>query len=156
MKTEVVDLIGDVETVYKLELEGVPNAQARPRRGVQGCFYNPNKKAKEAFKQVINRGMADTPIFKEGLPVAVEIKFYMKRPNSHFKSNNRLKGLKALVPFWFVASPDIDNLAKFVLDGMNKLVYEDDRQVSILVVHKLFDSNAGCNGRTVIEVKKLN
>jgi len=81
---EVVDITGDTMTVgYRLELEGVPNAQARPRIGKYG-FYNPNSKAKAAFKAMIKGGIS-APIFKEGQPVAVEIKFYMRRPNTHFK-----------------------------------------------------------------------
>ena len=89
--------------------------------------------------------------------MAVEIKFYMRRPNAHFKSKkDRLKALKAiLLPFAHVHSPDIDDFAKFVLDGMNGLVYHDDKQVAKLVVHKLFDSEHGCNGRTEIEVTKF-
>lgn len=50
----------------------------------------------------------------------------------------------------------MDNLAKFVLDSMNKLVYEDDKQVVKLVVCKLFDSEHGCNGRTVVELAKFD
>ena len=60
------------------------------------------------------------------------------------------------LPFACITSPDIDNLAKFVLDGMNQLVYEDDKQVVKLVVYKLFDSEHGCNGRMVVEVTKFD
>lgn len=80
----------------------------------------------------------------------------MKRPNNHFRCNDRLKTLKAGWPFASVAAPDIDNLAKFVLDVMNGLAYEDDRQVVKLVVYNLFDSEHGCDGRTVIEVTRFD
>ena len=42
-----------------------------------------------------------------------------------------------------------------VLDGMNGLVYHDDKQVVKLVVYKLYDSEHGCGGRTVIDVTKF-
>lgn len=38
---------------------------------------------------------------------------------------------------------------------MNGLVYEDDKQIVKLIVCKLFDSEGGCNGRTVVEVTKF-
>jgi len=154
---EVVDIADDsaVRVSCKLELEGVPNAQAGPRIGKCG-FCKPNSKAKTGFKAIVKSGASDTPTFEEGQLVAVKIKFHMRRPDAHFKCNDRLKALKAIPPFAHVASPDIDNLAKFVLDGMNKLVHHDDRQVAKLVLCKLFDSEHGCNGQTVIEVTKFD
>ena len=47
-------------------------------------------------------------------------------------------------------------LRGFVLDGMNGLVCEDDKQVVKLVVYKLFDSEGGCDGRTEVEVTKFD
>ena len=70
--------------------------------------------------------MTTPQIFNCKQPLSVCKKLFMSRPNDHFKSNNRLKGLKALLPNARVGTPDIDNLVKFVLDGMNKLVYTDD------------------------------
>lgn len=140
---------------WKLEVEGVPNAQGRPRIGKGGGFYNPNSRAQKAFKTVVKGNVDGAPVFGEGQPVAVDIKFYMRRPNTHFKGKDRSKALKTVLPFAHVAHPDIDNLAKFVLDGMNGLVYKDDKQVAKLVVCKLFDSEGECNGRTTVEVIKM-
>ena len=47
-------------------------------------------------------------------------------------------------------------MVKFALDGMNELVYQDDKQVAKLVACKLFDSEGDCNGRTVVKVTKSN
>ena len=93
-------------------------------RGLVGMFffYNPNNKAKEAFKEKIKTGISG-PVFGSDQPLVVKIRFYMRRPNTHFKDRSRLNALKAMLPFAYVAAPDIDNLAKFVLDGMNGLVY---------------------------------
>jgi Holliday junction resolvase RusA-like endonuclease len=33
---------------------------------------------------------------------------------------------------------DVDNLAKSLLDGMNQIVYHDDRQVALLTVGKVY------------------
>ena len=48
--------------------------------------------------------------------------------------------------------PDIDNLAKLVLDALNGIAHSDDKQVVKLVAHKLIDTVGACGGRTVVEV----
>ncbi|KAL7573106.1 hypothetical protein ACA910_018787 [Epithemia clementina (nom. ined.)] len=156
---EVVDITNNDVTVgigYKMESEGVPKAQTRPRLGRNGFFCDPRNKDMVIFKAKIKDGIAKVLIFDSEQPVVVNIKFFMRRPNTHFKGRDRLNVLKANLPFAHVAAPDINNLAKFVLDGMNKLVYKDDKQVVKLVVCKLFDSECGCNGRTVVEVTKFD
>ena len=37
-----------------------------------------------------------------------------------------------------LTKPDVDNIAKIILDGMNGTVYEDDAAVSLLVVRKTY------------------
>lgn len=44
----------------------------------------------------------------------------MRRPN--FKGNDRSKPLKTNMPVAHIIAPDVDNLVKFVLDRMNKIV----------------------------------
>ena len=64
--------------------------------------------------------------------------------------------LKGIAPFARPIRPDIDNLAKFVLDALNGLLYTDDRQVVKLLVYKLLDNQGECEGRTVVEVSAFN
>lgn len=156
---EVVDVTDEsvvANVSYRLEQDGVPKTQARPRLG-RGGFYNPNSKDMSAFRARIKGGIPHPPIFGVNQPVAVNIKFFMRRPNTHFKCNDRLKPLKTGLPVTHITSPDIENnLTKFVLDGMNKLVYEDDKQAVKLTALKLYDSEGGCDGRTVIAVTKFD
>ncbi len=96
-------------------------------------------------------------MFPAGKFVTVEINFHMRRPNSHFRNGNR----------WWTAltdcarkikvqahGGDIDNLAKFVLDGMSGVVYHDDNQVVKLMVSKNTDTKDDCAGRTVVTVSE--
>ena len=95
-------------------------------------------------------------VFGVGVPVVVTVKFFMRRPNHDFKGGNRSSGcLKSMVALVRPIRPDIDNLAKFVLDGLNGLVYSDDRQVVKLVASKLLDMEGDCGGRTVVEVAEF-
>ena len=101
-------------------------------------------------------GISTIPMFAPKEPVVVQVKFFMRRPDTHFKNRARWNPLKAILPYAFVATPDIDNLVKFVLDGMNGLVYKDDKQVVKLVAYKLYDSESDCGGRTVVEVTEFD
>ena len=124
---EMVDLTGQVPNIsksYRLEIDGVPKPQARPRLGRYG-FYNPRSKELAEFKSRVKEEVGCT-IFSREQPVSVCIKFYMRRPNAHFKANKRCNALKAMIPFAVNRRPDIDNLIKFVLDGMNEVVHSDD------------------------------
>ena len=49
--------------------------------------------------------------------------------------------------------PDIDNLAKFVLDlPLTGTIFTDDKAVTNLRVKKMYDDVGECRGRTAIEV----
>ena len=79
----------------------------------------------------------------------------MRRPDDHFVGSDRLSRLlKRGAPRVRPIRPDIDNLLKFVLDGMNERVYADDRQVVMVVAFKKQDSIQPCEGRTVVRVKE--
>jgi hypothetical protein len=53
-------------------------------------------------------------------------------------------------------TPDIDNLAKFVLDSLIGVGYADDAQVVKLEVYKLRDSIGSCNGATIFHLARFN
>ena len=78
-------------------------------------------------------------------PVAVELRFAMPRPKSHFGA----KGLKASAPVAHVGKPDVDNLAKLCLDQITRsgCVWRDDSQVVSLTVHKFWAvaNEQGCS-----------
>jgi len=51
---------------------------------------------------------------------------------------------------------DVDNLAKFVLDSMNGILYEDDRQITSIHATKLLDDVDLCEGSTEIHIRSIN
>jgi Holliday junction resolvase RusA-like endonuclease len=83
--------------------------------------------------------------------------FRMKRPLSHFVARNRGMGqLKPTAPTEMSAiRSDIDNLAKFILDCLNGVIYKDDHQIFHLVSTKLLDSEADCLGSTEVLVREV-
>lgn len=51
-----------------------------------------------------------------------------------------------------VARPDIDNVGKAILDGLNKIAFADDQQVSQLTITRAY----GRSEKTIVIVKKIN
>ena len=68
-------------------------------------------------------------------PVKVRLRFYLKRPKNHYRTNGALKWW---APTWREVSPDADKLARSVLDGLQPFVLKDDAQVCMLEVLKLY------------------
>lgn len=61
-------------------------------------------------------------------------------PNPHFACSDRL----AITIYYFPAEQmqgDVDNIVKLILDGMNRHVFVDDRQVERVVVQKFEPGN---------------
>ncbi len=67
--------------------------------------------------------------------VEVRIKIFHAIPKSYSK-----KKVQAILngEFPLITKPDIDNVAKSILDGLNGFAYEDDSQVDSLTVEKFY------------------
>jgi Holliday junction resolvase RusA-like endonuclease len=158
----VVDLTSDewwrppIPPEHRIEIPGQPHCLPRARISWQSQYkhYNPASKELLRFKNSVKAMIPDTQhghVYPRGMRLCLTLIFYMRRPNSDFRNNQRgIDRLRQLLPFARPQVPDIDNLAKFVLDGLNNLLYEDDRQVVKLTVYKLLDNHGSCDGRTII------
>ena len=51
--------------------------------------------------------------------------------------------------------PDVDNVAKIILDALNGIAYKDDKQVVTLIVKKSYAGESGV-GVTISEVEAKN
>lgn len=69
------------------------------------------------------------------VPIACIIKVYFPITKSTSKKNRLLMLLRKLFP---TKKPDCDNIAKIILDALNSLAYDDDKQVVLLVVLKVY------------------
>lgn len=77
--------------------------------------------------------------------VAVQIRFQFPRPRSHFGSGKNAEVIKANAPQYKLGKPDLDNLAKAVLDALTVIggFWADDAQVARLVLSKYYDPVPG-------------
>lgn len=66
-------------------------------------------------------------------PLQVKLGFYLPIPKSYSKKQREAALAGVLLP---TKKPDIDNLVKGVLDGLNGLAYQDDKQIVALEAAK--------------------
>ena len=85
--------------------------------------------------------MGTTPVI-EG-PVIVHATFIFARPKSHYGTGKNASVLKLSSPRFKFTKPDLDKLARAVLDGITGPVVKDDAQVVDLSCVKLYGEQAG-------------
>lgn len=72
-------------------------------------------------------------------PVTVMITIQVARPATHLLVDGSLSKRGEAMPYpTRVRTPDVDNVAKAVLDGLNGVAYRDDRQVVALLVQRMW------------------
>ena len=156
---EEEDAAADVPQIYRFYVPGQPIAMPRPKlfkNGWVNVRHNDIRKFRAALKEKIPAS-ANGPVFPAGHPVEVTIYLMMARPKKEFVGNNRVLGrLKAAAAalIYHSCKPDIDNLAKFVLDALNGVGYHDDAQVSKLTVFQLKDNTPPFMGGTAVEFSR--
>ena len=118
-----------------------PVAKARPRLGRNGRTYTPAKTV--AFEKAIKQHFKAERKGKPPMagPLSACISFVISRPKS--VSANKRK--------YPVVKPDLDNLAKAVLDAANGILWEDDSQICKLVLTKDY-SLANSPGSIIVDV----
>lgn len=123
---------------------GDPVPQPRPRVSTAGGFgraYVPKTHPVHQYRRAIQLAAIDAGLRKQSAPVQVVIDAVFARPKSHLTK----KGVKASAPT--LPRPDVDNVAKAVLDAIGPIL-GDDTQVSRLVVEKSY----GTEARTTVRI----
>lgn len=117
----------------KLIVPGKPVGKERPRFA-KGRAYTPSMTAvyEEDVRKLykVNRMMEGT--------LEAKIVAYYPIPKST-SNKKRVPMLNGTVKP--VVKPDLDNIAKIILDSLNKVAYADDSQVVSLSVSKFYDDN---------------
>lgn len=123
-----------------------PTPQPRPRFTMRGGFakaYTDPKHAVHPFKKAIADAAMAAGAFPTTKPVCVSVMSIFSRPKSHLK-NGVLKDTAPLVP-----PPDVDNLAKSVMDAMTEIAYADDKLVLRLDTEKRYSTT----DRVIVKVQ---
>lgn len=126
------------------EVVGDPVPQPRPRVSTAGGFaraYVPKGHAVHGYRQAIAAAARAAGVTATGEPLNVVIDAVFSRPKSHLRKT----GVKADAPR--LPRPDVDNVAKAVLDALQDVI-GDDTNVARLVVEKCY----GTEGRTTVRI----
>ena len=123
---------------------GDPVPQPRPRVSKRGGFaraYVPAKHPVHAYRQAVQLAAQAAGLTATGEPLNVVIDAVFVRPKSHMRKS----GVKPDAPV--LPRPDVDNVAKAVLDALQD-VMGDDSLVARLVVEKSYGQEA----RTTVRI----
>ena len=112
-----------------LVVQGKPVAKERPRATVRGGYavvYTPKNTVQfEKYVKLVASDYAPLKLLTGALDLRLD--FYVQRPQS----------LPVSVDY-MVKRPDVDNLAKSVMDALEGVLYEHDAQVFVLAVTKAY------------------
>lgn len=122
------------------EIEGKPTGKGRPRFRRMGNFvqtYTPTATAD--YEKLVRLRFQNAGGIITEKPVRVEIAAFFAPPKSARKKDKIEMLANRILP---VKKPDCDNIAKIVLDALNKIAYKDDAQVAELSVKKRYAAAA--------------
>ena len=133
-------------------VEGEPQGKARPRFSRKsGTVYTPAKTAK--YEKEIRQAYIAVggKLIPEGSYAVVTVDAYFKIPKSYTKRKRLDCEQNINRPD---KKPDIDNVLKVVLDALNKVAYEDDKQVIEVICRKWYSRSSGFLKVQIIEDKR--
>lgn len=127
----------------RFTVPGEPQGKGRARVGKVGGharMFTPAKTvAYEGLVSVAAQKAMDGAALIEG-PVMLEILALFPVRASWSKKKQAAAGANEIIP---TGLPDIDNIAKAICDGINGVVWKDDRQVTDLRMRKRFAQTPG-------------
>lgn len=122
-------------------VEGNPQGKARPRFSQKsGTVYTPAKTAK--YEKLIRKAFlaAGGKAIPSDCYVGITVDAYFQIPKSYTKGKRLACEHNINRPD---KKPDIDNILKIVLDGLNGVAYADDKQVIEVRCRKFYSVSSG-------------
>lgn len=130
-------------------IEGEPVGKSRPRWS-NGHVYTPRKTQEYEEKVALAYRAAGGIQFDEEDEICVVIDAYFKIPKS-FTGGKRVAAMhKVIRP---TKRPDVDNVIKSILDGLNGVAYADDKQVVDVVCRKHYSPDKGYAFVRIFDIK---
>lgn len=152
--------------MIRFRVNGTPAPQGSKRHVGNGRMVEMSKAAgpwREAVRAEASRAMQlpfpGALVYTDGPrktgPQSVTIVFVLKRPAAHYGTGRNSGTVKDSAPRFPAGRPDIDKLARAVLDGLVMGgVMADDGQVASLNVAKVYARNGEAPG-ALIEVEAM-
>lgn len=137
--------------MIKFEIIGECHAKGRPRFAKQGNFVRTYTDQKTTNYEnlvklsYINSGCKS---FKNDEALKCDITIYKSIPKSVSKIKREQMINKTLLP---ITKPDLDNCIKSILDGLNKVAFNDDKQIVELSCRKFYGEEA----KTIVIIEEV-
>lgn len=122
--------------ILKFTVPGEPKAKARPRMMKTGFVYTPKDTVN--YENLVKMCFMEQCNKKVSGEVEAIIKAYFAIPKSVSKTKREAMVHCVVRP---IKKPDGDNIAKAILDSVNKIAYDDDSQVVTLTVEKYYSES---------------
>jgi crossover junction endodeoxyribonuclease RusA len=124
------------------------NMRAFLKRGMKFPIVTETSRSVKSWQQLVSEGAShalqeSAPEARELLAfgVRVTVAFYLPRPKKYGKDGVFVAHIKA---------PDLDKLARAVLDALSHVAYHDDAQVTELIAGKYYTTT---NGAAYVDVR---
>lgn len=126
-----------------IEVHGTPAPQGSKVRGRYGSVYESNRNV-APWREAVRGETQRLGMMPLAGPVACLITFRMPRPKGHYGTGRNAGQVRKGAPRFPASKPDIDKLARAVLDGLTDGgAWKDDGQVIMLTAVKTY-GNPGC------------
>ena len=121
-----------------IEVHGTPAPQGSKIRNRYGAVYESNRNV-APWREAIRAEAQRQVLVPLAGPVLCRITFRMPRPKGHYGTGRNAGQVRNGAPEFPASKPDIDKLARAVLDGLTDGgAWKDDSQVVTLIVHKVY------------------
>lgn len=132
-------------------IPGRPVGKGRPRFTRNGHCWTPDKTvAYERDIKLAYWGKYGKRKYEADKALAVEIILYYPRPKSMAKHKRLMAQKGVLRP---TVKPDVDNVIKSILDALNGVAFEDDRQIVQIECEKWYDITEENEGFASVTLK---
>ena len=132
------------------EIEGKPVGKGRPRfKRMENFVQTYTPAATADYEKLVRLRFQNAGGVITEKPVRVEIAAFFAPPKSVRKKDKIEMLTNRLLP---VKKPDCDNIAKIILDALNKIAYVDDAQVIELSVIKRYAAKA----KVIVHIEEID
>ena len=132
-------------------IPGKPIGKGRPRFTRTGHCWTPDKTV--AYEMDIKRSYWNKyghRKYEADKALAVDIVLYYPRPKRMAKYKRLMAQKGVLRP---IVKPDVDNVIKAILDALNGVAFEDDRQIVQVECEKWYDITEENEGFASVTIK---
>lgn len=136
-----------------VEVVGLPAPQGSKRHVGRGVMVESSKRVKP-WREDVKQAALDVLVepFGRGVPVRVEVVFYLPRPAGHYGSGRNADHVRLSAPTFPAGRPDVDKLLRSTLDALGTAgVWHDDSQVVEVLASKVYSARPGAR----VEVSAL-